>query len=371
MLLAGCLAIAAAGGGSTWFRGANAQSAPPVSGPPAVPVTVEPAKRRDVPVILRNIGTVQAFQSVLVRARVDGTLDEVLFQEGQEVKPGDKLAQIDPRPYVAVLDQMRAKRVQDESDMNNAQRDLARYQSLAQRDFASRQQLDTQQALVGHFAGMMRQDDAAIAAAQLNLEFTTITSPIEGRTGLRMVDSGNLIHANDATGLVAITQIHPIALIFTLPQANLPAIQDAMAKGTLPVYAYADNGSTLATGELMTIDNNIDQSTGTIKLKAKFANPDDRLWPGQFVTAGLRVGIQANVIAVSSTSVQHGPNGLFVYVVTPDSKVAMRPVTVSMDDGKFAVVASGLDENAQVVTNGQSRLQDGTRVAATVAKANG
>jgi multidrug efflux system membrane fusion protein len=313
---------------------------------------------------------VQAFQSVLVRARVDGNLNEVFFQEGQEVKPGDKLAQIDPRPYMAVLDQMRAKRAQDESDMANVQRDLARYQTLAQRDFASRQQLDTQTALVGHFAGMVRQDDAAIAAAQLNLDFTTITSPIQGRTGLRMVDPGNLIHANDSAGLVAITQIHPIALIFTLPQANLPAIQDAMAKGALPVYAYAEDGSTLATGELLTIDNSIDQSTGTIKLKAKFANPDNRLWPGQFVTAGLRVAVQSNVIAVSSTAVQHGPSGLFVYVVTPDSKVAMHPVTLWMDDGKTAVIASGLDENAQVVTNGQSRLQDGTRVAASVAKAS-
>jgi membrane fusion protein, multidrug efflux system len=370
-LLAGCLAITAAGGGWAWLHGAHAQSTPAApSAPAAVPVTFELAKRQDVPVILRNIGTVQAFQSVLVRARVDGNLDEVFFQEGQEVKPGDKLAQIDPRPYMAVLDQMRAKRAQDESDMANAQRDLARYQSLAQRDFASRQQLDTQQALVGHFAGMTRQDDAAIAAAQLNLEFTTITSPIQGRTGLRMVDPGNLIHANDATGLVAITQIHPIALIFTLPQANLPAIQDAMAKGTLPVYAYAENGSALATGELLTIDNAIDQSTGTIKLKAKFANPDNRLWPGQFVTAGLRVAVQTNVIAVASTAVQHGPSGLFVYVVTPDSKVAMRPVTVGMDDGKVAVVASGVEENAQVVTNGQSRLQDGTRVAASVAKAS-
>jgi multidrug efflux system membrane fusion protein len=366
------LSIAAAGAW-IWLHAANAQSAAQAtapSGPPAVPVTVEPAQRRDVPIILRNIGAVQAFQSVLVRARVDGTLDQVFFQEGQEVKPGDKLAQIDPRPYQAVLDQVLAKRAQDLADMANAQRDLARYQSLAQRDFASHQQVDTQQALVAHSVAALSQDEAAIAAARLNLDFTTIRAPIEGRTGLRMVDAGNLVHANDTAGLVMITQIHPIAVVFTLPQTNLPGIQAAMAKGTLPVYAYDDDGALLATGELMTIDNMIDQTTGTIKLKAKFANLDNRLWPGQFITAGLRVGTQTNVIAVSSIAVQHGPNGLFVYVVNPNSTAAMRPVTVSQDDGKFAVIASGLDDNVQVVTTGQSRLQDGTRVAATVAKAN-
>lgn len=367
------LALIAAAGAWIWLHDANAQSAAQAtpSGPPAVPVTAELAQRRDVPIILRNIGAVQAFQSVLVRARVDGTLDQVFFQEGQEVKPGDKLALIDPRPYQAMLDQVIAKRAQDQADLMNVQRDLARYQSLARQDFASRQQVDTQQALVAHSMAALGQDDAAITAATLNLQFTNISAPIEGRVGLRLVDPGNLVHATDTTGIVTITQIRPISVIFTLPQANMPAIQAAMAKGKAPVFAYGDDGTTLlATGELMTIDNAIDMATGTIKLKAKFQNPDNRLWPGQFITVGLQVGVRTNVIAVSSVAVQHGPNGLFVYVVNPNSTVAMRPVTVSQDDGKFAVIASGLDDNVQVVTTGQSRLQDGTRVAATVAKAN-
>jgi multidrug efflux system membrane fusion protein len=370
-VLAGALAVAGAVGGWAWLHDASAQSAPTeASAPAAVPVTVEAAQRRDVPTILRNIGSVQPFQSVLVRARVDGTLDKVFFTEGQEVKPGDKLAQIDPRPYQAVLDQVTSKRAQDQADLANAQQDLARYQSLARQDFASRQQVDTQRALVAHMTAALGQDEASIASATLNLQFTTIVAPIEGRVGLRMVDPGNLVHATDTAGLVAITQIRPISVIFTLPQANMPAIQTALAKGSARVFAYAEDGSTIATGQLMTIDNAIDPTTGTIKLKAKFENPEHKLWPGQFVTVGLEVGVRANVIAVSSTAVQHGPDGLFLYVVKPDSTVAMQAVTVSQDDGRVAVIASGLDDKAQVVTNGQSRLQNGTRVAATAAKAN-
>jgi multidrug efflux system membrane fusion protein len=370
-ILIGGFALAAAGGGWAWFDGARAQSVPPAaSGPTAVPVTVEAVHRRDVPTILRNIGSVQAFQSVLVRARVDGTLNEVFFREGQEVKPSDKLALIDPRPYQAVLDAVVSKRAQDQADLVNAQHDLARYQSLARQDFASRQQVDTQQAMVAHMTAALGQDDASITSAALNLQFTTITSPIEGRVGLRMVDPGNLVHATDTAGIVAITQIHPISVIFTLPQANMPAVQAALGKGNAPVYAYAEDGTTLATGELMTIDNAIDPATGTIKLKAKFQNPDNRLWPGQYVSVGLEVGVRTNVIAVSSVAVQHGPSGLFVYIVKPDSTVAMQPITVGQDDGRVAVVTDGLDEKAQVVTNGQSRLQNGTRVAATAAKAS-
>jgi multidrug efflux system membrane fusion protein len=365
-LLAGC-AVA----GWLAHHPATAQSPPAAVEPPGVPVTAATAERRDVPVILRNIGAVQAFQSVLVRARVDGTLDDVLFEEGQEVEPGDVLANIDPRPYQAVLDQAEAKKTSDQVNLMNAQRDLARYQSLAQRDFASRQQVDTQLATVGQLAAALRGDDANIAAAQLNLDFTNITSPISGRVGLRMVDPGNLIHATDTTGIVSISQIHPISVIFTLPQENLPAIQAAMAKGKLPVYAYASgSGTLLDTGELMTVDNNIDPSTGTIKLKAKFPNPGDKLWPGQFVTVGLQLGTLTNVVAIASTAVLHGPDGLYVYVVTPDQTVAARPVVVAQDDGKTAVISKGLDDKAPVVTNGQSRLQNGTRVVATLTKAN-
>jgi multidrug efflux system membrane fusion protein len=287
------------------------------------------------------------------------------------VQPGDKLAQIDPRPYQAVLDQNIAKKMTDQVNLVNAQRDLARYQALVQKDFASRQQVDTQVALVGQLQATVRGDDASVAAAQLNLDFTNITSPISGRVGLRMVDPGNLIHATDATGIISITQIHPIAVIFTLPQENLPAIQAAMAKGTLRVSAFASvGGALLGTGELMTTDNNIDPTTGTIKLKAKFPNADNMLWPGQFVTVGLQLGTLTNVVSVPSVAVQHGPTGLFVYVVNPDQTVTVRPVEVVQDDGRFAVIRKGLDDKVQVVTNGQSRLQNGTRVVATLAKAN-
>ncbi|MFI4980998.1 MAG: efflux RND transporter periplasmic adaptor subunit [Nevskiales bacterium] len=363
------LAAGAAGLALRGTAGAQAPSVAPAT--PTVPVTVAAAVRRDVPVMLGNIGTVQANQSVLVRARVDGTLDRVLFDEGQDVKPGDLLAVIDPRPFQAVLDQVQAKRAQDDVSLTNAQRDLARYSALAQRDFASRQQVDTQTALVAQLQATLRGDDAAIASARLNLGFTSITSPIDGRTGLRLVDAGNLIHASDATGIVTITQLHPISVLFTLPQDQLPTIQTAMAKGALPVAAYAaDNTTLLGQGKLLTIDNNIDQTTGTIKLKASFPNLDNRLWPGQFVHVAMQIGTMTNALTVASPAVQHGPSGLFIYVVKTDSTVAMQPVEVAQDDGRIAVISKGLDESAQVVTNGQSRLQNGTRVTATAAKAS-
>ena len=336
-----------------------------------VPVTVARAVRRNVPVLLRNIGAVQAFQSVLVRPRVDGTIDKVLFTEGQEVKPGDVLVQIDPRPYAAVLAAAQAKRAADRAQLVNAQRDFGRYQSLAKSNFASRQQMDTQAASVAQLTATVQGDDAAMSTAQLNLDFTTIRSPIEGRVGLRLVDAGNLVHATDAAGLVTITQIHPIAVIFTLPQEDLPAIQAAMARGTLPVQAYsADDRAPLDAGQLATIDNAIDPATGSIKLKAVFANPRSRLWPGQFVNARLQIAVLDNAETVPSAAVQHGPDGLYVFVVKPDATVALAPVGVTQDDGSIAVIAHGLADGAQVVVAGQSRLRAGAKVAATPARPN-
>jgi len=337
--------------------------------PPGVPVQTALVSRRDVPVVLRNIGSVQAFQSVLVRARVDGTLMKILFTEGQEVKPGDPLAEIDPRPYAATLAQVQAKKAADEAQLANAQRDQGRYASLASSNFASRQQLDTQSAMVAQYTANLRGDEATVANARLNLEFTSITSPIDGRTGLRLVDPGNLIHANDQQGIVSITQIHPISVIFTLPQDNLPNIQAAMAKGKLKVQAFtADDKAQLSQGELLTTDNTIDATTGTIRLKSVFANTDNKLWPGQFVNARLLLGTIPQALSVPSVAVQRGPNGLYVFVVKPDNSAALQPVEVQQDDGAFAVVTKGLDEGVQVVTNGQSRLQNGTRVAATPAR---
>ena len=332
--------------------------------PPSVPVQTAAAVRQDVPVLLRNIGAVQAYQTVLVRARVDGTLDRVLFREGQEVKAGDPLALIDPRPYQAALDQATSKKAADQSQLANAQRDLQRYANLARNDFASRQQLDTQEATVQQLTATIAGDDAAIATARLNLEFCHIVSPIAGRTGLRLVDAGNLVHATDAQGLVSIAQIHPIAVVFTLPQDALPAIQPAMAAGPLKVMAYTqDDRTLLSTGTLLTIDNAIDQSTGTIKLKAEFSNDDNKLWPGQFVNAHLQIGTLKDAVTVPSVAIQRGPSGLYVFLVKQDGTVSMLAADVKQDDGQVAVVAQGLEPGAQVVTNGMSRLQNGSHVS--------
>ena len=344
----------------------RAQNAPAGKPPAAhgVPVQAVAAKRQDVPVTLRDIGSVQAFASVLVRARVDGTLNKVFFTEGQEVKAGAPLAQIDPRPYAAAFAQAQAKRAADAAQLSNSQRDLQRYSSLARSDFASRQQVDTQQASVTQAQANIQGDEAAMATAQLNLDFASIASPIEGRTGLRLVDPGNLIHASDATGIVTVTQIHPIAVIFTLPQETLPQVQAAMAARKLPVIAFAqDDRTQLAEGTLLTIDNQIDQSTGTIRLKAIFPNTDDKLWPGQFINARLQVATLAHALTVPSNAIQRGPNGLYVYVVGADAAVKMQPVAVQQDDGKIAVIGDGLPDAAVVVTAGQSRLQDGAKVS--------
>jgi multidrug efflux system membrane fusion protein len=333
-----------------------------------IPVTVAPVIRQDVPILLRNIGAVQAFQAVVVRSRVDGTLDQVFFTEGQDVKRGDRLALIDPRPYAAVLAQAQAKKTYDQVQLENARRDLARTQALVRNDFASRQQFDTQTAAVGQIVATLAGDEAAIAAAQLNLDFCAITSPIDGRVGLRLLDAGNFVRASDTTspGLVTITQIHPIAVIFTLPQDTLPRIRQAMAGGRLPVFAYtSDDSAVLGRGELLTTDNAIDPATGTIRLKAVFPNQDDRLWPGQFINVRLQINEQKNVLTVPSVAVQRSQTKLYVFVVRPDSTVAAATVELGQDDGSTAVITKGLDDGAKVVVNGMSRLQDGTRVAAT------
>lgn len=343
----------------------------PPPGQPAIPVQVATVARANVPVVMRNIGAVQAYQSVLVRARVDGTLDKVFFTEGQDVKVGDSLALIDPRPYAATLAAVRAKRAADDAQLANAKRDLERYQNLASRDFASHQQVDNQTAQVAQMTANLQGDDAAIATAQLNLNFCNIASPVDGRVGIRMVDVGNLIHANDQGGIVTITQIHPIAVIFTLPQDSLPQIQAAMARSKLAVKAYtADDKTELGAGELLTTDNAIDQTTGTIRLKAVFQNPDNKLWPGQFVNARLQIGMLDNVVTIPSRAISRGPAGLYVYVLKPDQTVQTQPVEVAQDDGTTAATSKGLDEGAQIVVVGQSRLQNGTKVAVQQSKAS-
>lgn len=335
----------------------------------AVPVTTVHASRIDFPVYLRGLGQVQAAASVLVRARVDGTLMQVAVTEGQTVQQGDLVAVIDPRPFKAALDQVQAKRAQDQALLANAKLDQGRYASLARQDFASRQQVDTQLAVVNQYTAAIAGDDAAVEMAKLNLGFCYITSPIPGRVGLRLIDPGNLIRASDGTGIVSINQLQPISAIFTLPQSALPRIQAAMASGTLTVLAYASNDKTLlGQGSLLTTDNSIDPATGTIKLKAVFPNADNALWPGQFVNLRLLVETLVNVVVVPTQAIQHGPGGLYVYVVKPDGTAASLPVQVSNDDAGLSVVANGLDADTVVVTDGQSRLQAGTRVAAIEAK---
>ncbi|WP_256367296.1 efflux RND transporter periplasmic adaptor subunit [Acidisphaera sp. S103] len=344
--------------------------AQPVPQDSRVPVTVTKAVRQDVPIWLRGLGTVQANYAVQLRPRVDGTLTQVPVKEGQGVKQGDLLAVIDPRPYQAALDTAVAKKQQDQAQLSNAQADLARYASLVRKDFASRQQLDTQQALVKQFSAAILGDDAQIEAAQLNLSFCYITSPFDGRVGLRNVDPGNIVHSAEATPIISVTQIQPITVTFTLPQDNLPAIMQAMAKHTLDVVVYAsDNTTELDRGVLLTPDNTIDITTGTIKLKATFANAHDTLWPGQFVNARLLLGTDTNVIAVAAPTVQHGPNGLFVYQLAQDNTVKVQPIQVVRQEGDVYVVSNGLADGTIVVATGQSRLQAGTRVSVREAQA--
>jgi multidrug efflux system membrane fusion protein len=331
--------------------------------PAAPPVTVATAQRQDVPIFASGIGTVQAYRSVLVRARVDGTLDKIAFREGQTVKPGDPIAEIDPRPYAATLAQARAKRDGDVALLQNAKLDLARYSSLARTNFASRQQVDTQQATVNQDLANIEADNANIDSAALNLSFCEITSPIAGVVGLRQVDIGNLIHATDTSGIVTITQIEPISLVFTLPQDQLPAVQDAMAGSAPLVLAYtSDGGRQLSRGKLLTPSNSIDTTTGTIALKAEFANTDHHLWPGQFVAARIQLGVAHNAVVVPQTAVQHGPDGLYVYVIKPGNKAAKADVTLGYEGENHAVVTSGLSGGEDVIVAGQVRVQDGQTV---------
>jgi multidrug efflux system membrane fusion protein len=339
----------------------------PAGSEQAVPVLAAEAKAMDVPVYLQGVGTVQAFNTVTVRAQVDGKLVKVAFQEGQEVKKGDLLAQIDPAIYQAQLGQAEAKKAQDEAQLANARLDLVRYTRLAQQVYGSQQQADTQRALVAQLEAQTKSDQAAIDSAKTYLGYTSITAPIDGRTGIRLVDEGNIVHAADATGIVVIAQLHPISVVFTLPQQHLAAINKAASAGSLPVDALGgDNRTVLDSGKLQVVDNQVDQTTGTIKLKGTFPNAQLQLWPGQFVNVRLLIDTRRGAIVVPSAAVQQGPNGAFVYVVGKDGKAAIRPVTIAQQDEARAVVASGLQSGETVVTSGFVRLTEGTSV--TIAK---
>lgn len=353
---------------STAAAPALAQSTP--GSGPTIPVTVTHPVRKDVPVSLRGLGQVVAFNSVLIRSRVDGTIDKVFFTEGQDVKAGELLVQIDPRPYQAALDQSVARKAADEAALGSAKQDLRRSTQLAVNQFAAQQLVDQRTAQVQQLEAAIKGDDAAIDAAKLNLDFTRITAPFDGRVGLRNVDPGNFVRAADPTGqgIVTVSQVKPISVTFTLPQDQLPTVTGAMAKGRPTVLAYnSDDTTQLGEGELLTIDNTIDATTGTIKLKATFPNPGARLWPGQFVNARLIVDVRKGALTVPSAAIQRGPNGMFVFVVKPDQTAAVRLVDVAQDTGGTAVIAKGLEESDMVVMSGQSRLSNNARVSVTEA----
>ncbi len=332
------------------------------SGP--VPVLVAPAKRADVPVYLDTVGTVQALNTVTVRPQVDGKLIAVLFKEGQDVKKGDVLARIDPTIYKAQLDQAKAKKAQDEAQLANAKNDMARYEKLAATNAINKQQADTQKALVAQYTALVQADQAAIENTQATLGYTTITAPISGRTGLLNVDEGNYVRASDSSStIVTISKIKPIAVLFNLPQQDLDRVNAAFAKGPLPVEAQRPaTGDVIAQGKLTVIDNQVDSTTGTVKLKAEFPNPNLLLWPGQFVNVRLLIDTLKDVVVVPTAAVQRGPKGAFVYVVGSDDKAAMHLVKVAKQDEKQAVIASGVVPPARVVTTGFVQLTDGKQV---------
>ena len=342
---------------------ASAQQPPAGGTTSAVPVSVGKVIRQDVPLWLRELGTVQAFYSVQLRPKVDGTLLQVPVTEGQAVKQGDLLAVIDPKPYQAILDAATAKKLQDQADLANARRDLERYNSLAKQDFASHQQVDTQAALVSHMVAAIAADDAQVEAAQLNVAYSYVTAPFPGRVGLRTVDPGNFVRAAEVTSLMPLSQIQPIAVTFTVPQDVLPAVQDALRNGKLTVVAHSSDDTTeLDRGTLLTVDNAIDATTGTIKLKATFPNEASHLWPGQFVNTRLLLGTAKNVLTVPSQAVLHGQDRLYAYVLNPDQTVSVRTVEIKSDNGTLTLVTSGLEEGQTVVTDGQSRLLEGAKV---------
>jgi membrane fusion protein, multidrug efflux system len=364
-ILLAAVAVAAVAGWLVLGRGrADNASA---SKPQPVPVISAQVAAHDVALNLTGIGTVQAYNTVTVRSRVDGELVEVAFHEGSDVKNGEVLARIDPRPYQAALDNALATLAKDEAALANAKRDLARYQDTAPKGFSSRQQLDTQTMMVDSAQAQIQADNATVETARVQLGYTTIVSPLDGVTGIRLIDQGNIVHAADAGGLVVVTQLQPISVIFTLPQSELPLVAAARARGdTLTAVALDADGLTeLDHGMLALVDNQIDPATGTVKLKANFPNDRRTLWPGQFVNVRLQVGTAHNGLTVASRVIQRGPKGSFAFVIKPDSTVEMRQVETGQDDRGQVLVTKGLSAGEQVVVDGQFRLQPGTPVQAT------
>jgi multidrug efflux system membrane fusion protein len=331
----------------------------------AVPVAAAPVTRRDVPIFLDGLGNVAASYTVAVRAQVDGRLQDVVFREGQEVKRGQVLAQIDPRPFQIQLHQGEGALARDEAQLVGARKNLERYRALVADKLIPQQQVDDQAALVGQLEGAVQMDKATIETARLNLDYARITSPIDGVTGVRLVDPGNIVHATDQNGIVIVTQLDPIVVFFTLPQDHLSEVFEQLARGPLAVDVYSrDSATRLGTGQLKVVDNQINQATSTLRLKAVVRNQTHLLWPNQFVNVRLLVTTKKNALAMPAIALQRGPAGTFVYVIGADSTVQPRPVELETTQGDLAVVAKGLAEGDRVVVDGQNQLRPGSKVAA-------
>ncbi|WP_412773076.1 efflux RND transporter periplasmic adaptor subunit [Nitrobacter sp.] len=363
--------IALAGGGyALWRRGGSehngADKADAATARP-VPVSIATVERRDFPIYLTGLGTVQGFNTVVVRTRVDGQIDRIAFKEGQLVQKGDLLAHIDPRPLQAALDQAKAKKRQDEANLANASLDLQRYTKLG--EFATRQQTDTQRSTVQQLTAQIAADEAAISNAQTQLDYTSIRAPIAGVTGFRLVDQGNIVNASTQTGIVTIAQIEPIAVIFTAPEGQLPQIKDALAAGSPKVIAYSTDGKRiLSRGTLMLINNQVDTTSGTIRLKAVFDNKDHALWPGQSVSTRLLVSTLKDAVVVPDDAVKHGTEGLYAYSVNTANKAELRKIKIGKSIDGQTVVEDGLAPGERVIVAGQYRVQPGSAVTTTVAE---
>jgi len=338
---------------------------PPAQAPPAIPVDIATVQKADVPVYLEGLGTVQAFYTVTVTARVDGQIDKVAFREGQDVRKGDLLVQIDPRPYQAALGVAIATRAKDVAALDNARRDMERYSELAPEDLASKQTVDTQRALIAQLSAQLKADDATIDNARTQPDYTTITSPIDGRTGIRLVDPGNIVRAAATAGMVVVTQLEPISIIFTLPEEAFEQLSAALNRGSVTATALSrDDKDELDHGTVELIDNQIDQTTGTIRVKVILPNKQRHLWPGQFVNVRVMTQMQRQVLTIPATALERGPDGQFTYVVEPDSTIRVAPLTTGEQTDDIVVVEKGLQAGDRVVVSNQYRLQPGSLIRA-------
>ena len=340
----------------------QAQSGAPKPAALAVPVSAAPAQRQDVPIYLAGLGTVQAYNSVLAKSRVDGQIVKINFSEGKDVRTGDVLVEIDPRPYEAVLSQAQANKLKDEAQLENARLDLDRLSRLVATNAVSKQQADTARALVAQLEATVKADQASIDMARTQMDYTRIRSPIDGRAGTRMIDLGNIVLATDTAGIVTINQLNPIYVNFALPADSLPPVRARLKKGDVRVTVQDSNLADLASGAITVIDNQVNTATGTVTYKATFANGDEVLWPGQFVNVRVEIDVRRDVLALPVRAIQQGPDGPFVFVVEPNHVVAKRPVKVGPSSKVAAIIDAGLQQDEMVVTDGQYRIQSGTQV---------